>query len=232
MMKISIYIPLAIVTCAMMLVSTVLVFTYAPIEASMGVVQKIFYFHVSSAYTMYLAWVTCTVASIGYLSTRKEKWDMVAKSAAEIALVFATIVMITGPLWGRKAWGAYWTWDPRLTSTLLLTLIIISYVLLRTLATGEVERRFAAALAILGACVVPIIHLSVRAWRGQHPTVITGKGGGLSPDMRTVFFVCLGTFSLLFITILLRRYGLEKNRYRLAALEEEAAVKALTGDRR
>ncbi len=114
----------------------------------------------------------------------------------------------------------------------MLTLIIVSYVLLRTLASGEVERRFAAALSILGACVVPIIHLSVRAWRGQHPTVITGKGGGLSPDMKIVFFFCLGTFSLLFITILFRRYGLEKSRHRLASLEEEAAVKSLADGER
>jgi len=200
-------IPLALLTGLMMLASLGLVFLYAPVEATMGIVQKIFYFHVSSAYAMYLAWGTCTAASIAYLARRSERADMLAASAAELALFFAAVVMITGPLWGRKAWGAYWTWDPRLTSTLLLTLIILSYVLLRHLGFGEVERRFSSALAILGACVVPIIHLSVRAWRGQHPTVITSAGGGLAPEMRTVFAICLATFTLLFVTLLARRFG-------------------------
>ncbi len=221
-------IAIVFVTGFMMLASLVMVFLYAPVEASMGIVQKIFYFHVPSAYTMYLSWGTCTLASIIYLIKRDEKWDMVAKSAAEIALVFASIVMTTGPLWGRKSWGAYWTWDPRLTSALLLTLMIVSYVLLRTLSKGEVERRFAAALSILGACMVPIIHLSVQKWRGQHPTVITRQGGGLASEMKTVFMFCMITFTLFFIILLIRRYGLEKGRRRLAALEEEAAAKGFS----
>jgi heme exporter protein C len=226
-MKNTIYILFTIITGLMMLLCLWLVFTYAPVEASMGVVQKIFYFHVPSAYTMYLSWASCTIASIVYLVNRSEKADMVARSSAEMALMFAMIVMTTGPLWGRKSWGAYWTWDPRLTSALLLTLIILSYVLLRSLASGDMERRFAAALAILGACIVPIIHLSVQKWRGQHPTVITGKGGGLAPEMKTVFALCMVTFTLFFVVLLLRRYGLEKNERQLEMLEEEAATKGL-----
>ncbi|MBW2278351.1 MAG: cytochrome c biogenesis protein CcsA, partial [Deltaproteobacteria bacterium] len=130
-----------------LLAALALAFEYAPIEAQMGIVQKIFYFHVPSAYTMYLAWGVCAVCSIVYLVTRKPRFDMLAKSAAELALLFAVLVLITGPLWGRKSWGTYWTWDPRLTSSLLLFLIMVSYALLRSLARGEVERRFAAALA-------------------------------------------------------------------------------------
>ena len=200
-----------------------LVFFHAPVEASMGVVQKIFYIHVPSAYAMYLGWAVCCVSSIAYLARRKERWDMLAQSAAEVAFLFAGIVMITGPLWGRKSWGVYWTWDPRLTSALLLTLIIASYVLLRSLSAGEAERRFAAALSILGACLVPIIHLSVQRWRGQHPTVITGRGGGLAPEMRTVFFVGLAAFTILFAVLLARRYALEKTRRKLGELWETAA---------
>lgn len=211
-----------------MLSAVLLVFLFAPTEASMGVVQKIFYFHVPAAYTMYLSWATCTVASIFYLIKRTDNWDMLAKSAAELALVFAAIVMTTGPLWGRKSWGAYWTWDPRLTSSLLLTLIILSYVLLRAFSSGEVERRFAAALSILGAGIIPLIHLSVQKWRGQHPTVITGKGGGLDPSMQAVFALCMITFTLFFITLIVRRYQLEKNKRRLLALQEEAAAQGLT----
>ena len=211
-------------TCTAMLSALLLVFLYAPTEATMGVVQKIFYFHVPAAYTMYLSWATCTVASVFYLVNRTDHWDMLAKSAAELALVFAAIVMTTGPLWGRKSWGAYWTWDPRLTSSLLLTLIILSYVLLRAFSSGEVERRFAAALSIFGAAIIPLIHLSVQKWRGQHPTVITGKGGGLDPSMKAVFALCMVTFTLFFITLIIRRYQLEKNKRRLLALQEEATA--------
>ena len=99
--------------------------------------------------------------------------------------MFCAIVLVTGPLWARKAWGTYWTWDPRLTTTLLIGMIYVAYLLLRNLgATGEAERRFAAGLGLLGGALMPIIHYSVQLWRGQHPTVITAKGGGLHPDMR------------------------------------------------
>ncbi len=215
---------LIVVAGLSLLAALLLVFGHAPVDANMGVVQKIFYFHVSAAYTMYLSWAICTVASIIYLAKRAERADMLAKTAGELALVFGVIVMVTGPLWGRKSWGAFWTWDPRLTATLLLTLIIVSYVLLRALSSGEVERRFAAALAVMGACVVPIIHVSVQKWRGQHPTVITGKGGGLAPEMWHAFIVSLIAFTLLFIVLLVRRYTLERNQRRLLELREETAA--------
>ena len=216
-----------ILSCLAMLAALAMAFLYAPVEAASGIVQKIFYFHLPAAYTMYLAWGVCTVASIIYLVKRTDKWDMLAKSAAELALLFALLVMITGPLWGRKAWGAYWTWDPRLISVLLFALIIAAYVLLRALATGDTERRFSAALSILGAAIVPVIHISVQKWRGQHPTVI--RGGGLDPAMGTALVVAMVAFTLLFVVLLLRRVGLEKSRQRLALLEEEAVAKGLFG---
>lgn len=223
-MKKAIFSFLNLLAGALLLTALYMIFSRAPVEATMGIVQKIFYFHVPAAYCMYLAWAVCTVCSVGFLIRRTERWDMMAKSAAELALLFAIVVMTTGPLWGRKSWGAYWTWDPRLTSALLLTLIIVSYVLLRTLAKGDIERRFAAALAILGACVMPIIHLSVQKWRGQHPTVIGAKGGGLAPDMKLPFALGMIAFTVLFATLLWRRYSLEKNRRRLEQLEEQAAA--------
>lgn len=203
-------------------------FLYAPTEATMGIIQKIFYFHVPAAYTMYLSWAVCTVASVMYIVKPAEKWDMAAKSAAETALVFATVVLITGPLWGRKSWGAFWTFDPRLTSVLLFTLIITAYVLLRSLSSGETERRFAAALAILGACIVPIIHISVNKWRGQHPTVI--RNGGLAPSMAQVLILAIISFTGLYILLFIGRYQLEKSRRQLAALTDEAAARGLLGD--
>ena len=210
-----------------MLLALGLVFGFAPIETNMGIVQKIFYFHAASAYLMYLSWAVATIASVLYLTHRKDKFDALAASSGELALVFAIIVMITGPLWGRKSWGAYWTWDPRLTSALLLTLIIFSYNLLRHLSSGEAERRFAAALSILGACIVPIIHISVQKWRGQHPTVITGKGGGLAPEMAATFALTLAVFTCFYVVLLMRRFKLEQNKRQLAGLEEESATAGL-----
>jgi len=215
---------LAALASVLLIATLVLVFVSAPTEATMGIVQKIFYFHVPAAYSMYLAWGTCAVASVVYLVRRAEGADALARSAAELALLFAVMVLITGPLWGRKSWGAFWAWDPRLTSTLLLTLIITSYALLRGLGRGGVERRFAAALGILGACVVPIIHLSVSKWRGQHPTVIGEGGGGLADEMKLPFACALVAFTALFAALLWLRYGLEVDRRRLARLEQRALM--------
>lgn len=218
MSRSALYTILVLVATTGMLVALGLVFVYAPTDARMGVVQKIFYFHVPSAYSMYLSWAVCTVASIIYLVRRSDRADAVAHGAAELALMFASMVLITGPLWGRKSWGAYWTWDPRLTSTLLFATIVGAYVMLRGLGrgSGDSEKRFCAALAVLGACVAPLIHLSVRRWRGQHPTVITSGGGGLDPRMWHTFAFCLAAFTLLFAALLLARVRLELGRRRLA----------------
>jgi heme exporter protein C len=221
---------LAALSGVLLIVTLVLVFVQAPVEATMGIVQKIFYFHVPSAYAMYLAWGTCAVGSVAYLVGRREGWDALARSAAELALVFAVLVLITGPLWGRKSWGAFWAWDPRLTSTLLLTLIITSYALLRGLGRGGAERRFAAALGILGACVVPIIHLSVSQWRGQHPTVIGSGGGGMAPEMKLPFACGLAAFTLLFAALLWIRYRIEIDRRQLARLEQRALMDDLLAE--
>lgn len=203
-------------------------FFYAPVEASMGIIQKIFYFHVPAAYVMYLAWAVCAVCSVVYLIKPHEKWDMAAKSTAEIALVFATIVLITGPLWGRKSWGTFWTFDPRLTSVLLFTLIIAAYVLLRTLSSGEAERRFASALAILGACIAPIIHISVYKWRGQHPSVL--RDGGLTPEMTFVLLANIASFTLLYVLLFISRYSLESNRRKMDSIVLQAIDLGVVGD--
>jgi heme exporter protein C len=217
--------PIVVVVAGALLALTLWLVLFAtPEEATLGIVQKIFYFHVPAAYSMYLGWAVCAVASVVYLVRRGDRADALARSAAEVALVFAMIVMISGPLWGRKSWGAFWTWDPRLTSSLLLTLIIAGYALLRALGKGEPERRFAAALAILGACVAPIIHVSVTKWRGQHPTVISKAGGGLAPEMVLPFALGMISFTVLFAALLSARYRLELARRRLADLEERAAV--------
>jgi heme exporter protein C len=200
------------------------IFLKAPIEARMGIVQKIFYFHVPSAYAMYIGAAACFFGSAAYLARPSDTADALARAGAEVAVVFGTIVLTTGPLWGAKAWGTFWTWDPRLTTELLSVLIYVAYLVLRAFAgDGSGERRFAAALGILGAANLPIIHYSVQMWGGQHPTVITGRGGGLQhPDMKVALAVGFLAFTLLAIILLWSRTRLEVVQSRLRRAEEDA----------
>ncbi len=200
------------------------VFLKAPIEARMGIVQKIFYFHVPSAYAMYIGAAACFFGSAIYRARPTDTADALARAGAEAAVVFGVIVLTTGPLWGAKAWGTFWTWDPRLTTELLSVLIYVAYLVLRSFAgDGTGERRFAAALGVLGAANLPIIHYSVQKWGGQHPTVITGRGGGLShPDMKIALAMGFVAFTLLAIVLLWSRTRLEIVQSRLRRAEEDA----------
>jgi heme exporter protein C len=215
---------LAAVTTVTFVVEIFFIFLRAPVEARMGIVQKIFYFHVPSAYAMYLGAVACLIGSVGYLARSSDASDALALAGAEVAVVFGTIVLTTGPLWGAKAWGTFWTWDPRLTTELLSVLIYVSYLVLRAFAgDGDGERRFAAALGILGASILPIIHFSVQKWGGQHPMVITGRGGGLQhPYMKLALSLGFLAFTLLAVLLVWARARLEIVRSRLRRAEEDA----------
>jgi heme exporter protein C len=204
------------------------IFVIAPVEQQMGIVQKIFYFHMPSWNGMYLGFVVCAFCSAMYLAKHDERWDAVAVAGAEVGMLFCMAGMITGPLWGRKAWGVYWTWDPRLTSTLLEAMIFLAYLVLRSFGgLGEVEKRFAAGLAIVGILDIPIIKFSVQRWRGTHPTVITGKGGGLHPDMRPALLLGLLFMTLLAAALIWIRARAERLRQRVLALELTAAERGL-----
>ncbi|MDH5672332.1 MAG: cytochrome c biogenesis protein [Myxococcales bacterium] len=203
------------------------IFVMAPVEQQMGVVQKIFYFHVPAANAMYLGFIVCAVASAVYLARRDERWDALAVAAGEVGMLFCVAVLISGPLWARKAWGVYWTWDPRLTSTLLAGMIFAAYLVLRSSGGGEVERRFAAGLAIVGLIDIPVIKYSVQRWRGTHPTVISSKGGGIHPDMRPALLLGFLFFALLSVALIWTRARLERTRQRMEALEMEAAERGL-----
>jgi len=200
------------------------IFYRVPVEATMGIVQKIFYFHVPSAVSMYVGATTCFVGSAGYLARGTYRWDALARSGAEVAVAMGMMVLITGPLWAAKAWGVYWTWDPRLTTSLLSILIYVAYVVLRSFAgDGDAERKFAAALGVLGAANLPIIHYSVRKWGGNHPTVISSGGGGLQhPDMKLALNLGFVTFFLLTGLLIWSRYRLEVAKNRMQQMEEEA----------
>lgn len=193
---------------------------YAPREVTMGDAQRIFYFHVPSAWIGFLAFFVVFVASLMYLWKRERKWDALALSAAEIGVVFTTLVLLTGPLWAKKAWGTFWVWDARLTTTLILWMIYIGYLMLRSSAEGDRRARFAAVLAIVGFLDVPVIYLSVELWRTMHPTLLITDSGGLAPAMTQTLMVALLSFTLLFVFLLIQRVRLEQARDQVNFLRE------------
>lgn len=217
--------PLLLVISTLLVLGTIEVaFLRAPAERTMGFVQKIFYFHVPCAYAMYLGATACFVGSVWYLVKPSDRADAWGKAGAELAVVYGLCVMVTGPLWAAKAWGFYWTWDPRLTTALLSVLIYVAYLVLRAFTgDGPGERRFSAALGVLGAANLPIIHYSVQKWGGQHPTVVTSQGGGLQhPDMKLAFWLGMIGFTFLTVTLLWMRVRVSLAESRLARLEEDA----------
>jgi heme exporter protein C len=220
----AVFYALLALTAAAFVGEVLFVFLRTPIEARMGIVQKIFYFHVPSWYGMYIGAGACFLGSLVYLVRTTDVSDAFARAGAEVAVVFGSIGLITGPLWGAKAWGHFWTWDPRLTTALLSFLIYVAYLVLRAFAgEGTGERRFAAAMGVLGAANLPIIHYSVQKWGGQHPVVITGSGGGLQhPDMKIALaggFLC---FTLMAALMLWARTRIELAQSRLARAEADA----------
>ncbi len=194
-----------------MLAAIYMVFIYAPPDKNLGDIQRIFYFHVSSAWIAFFAFFLVFVASILYLKSRSRRWDILAHSSAEIGVILTTLVLITGSIWARPIWYTWWTWDIRLTTTLVLWLIYVAYLMLRSYSEGSRGARFAAVFAILGFLDVPIVFMSIRWWRTQHPGPVIGGGeeAGLATPMLYTLFVSLAAFTLLFIYLLLLRTKLE-----------------------
>jgi heme exporter protein C len=191
----------------------------------MRVVQRIFYFHAASAWAGMTAFSVCFVAYLLYVWRRDEKWDSLGVSSAEVGLAFITVVLITGPIWAKPAWGIYWTWDARLTSTFVLWLLYISYLLLRTLIEEPDRRALLSALfGIFSFIDVPIVFGAIRWWRTQHPApvIMGGPGSGLEPTMRKVFFFSVLALHALMVFLIAERYRLEKLRTDLELVRREA----------
>ncbi len=213
---------LLILTAALMLANLYLIFMTAPTDAVLGPVQRIFYFHVPIAIVSFLAFFVVFVASIGYLATRRRKWDAVAHAAAEVGVVFVTLALLTGVIWARPVWGVWWTWEPRLTTTLILWLIYVAYLMLRAYVPNRRQGAlYAAAVGIIGFADVPIVYYSVQWWRSIHPAAVVGPladAGALEPVMQGVLFFSCGVFLLLFLYLLLERTALRNGEDRLAEL--------------
>src|SRR5262249_18058931 len=176
----------ALITLALLSFGLYQAFEVAPTEQTMGDIQRIFYYHVPSAWTAFLCFFANFGASIYYLAKRCQHSDAVAVASAEVGVVFCSVVLVTGPLWAKPVWGIWWTWDARLTTTFILWLIYVSYLLLRKFSTDrEQTPKLAAALAIFGFIDVPIVYMSIRWWRTQHPQPVIGgaPGSGIHPVM-------------------------------------------------
>ena len=194
---------------ALSLIGTMLslwmIFFYAPTDAVQGEIQRIFYFHVPLELAGMLSFGVLTLASLGYIVQKKEHWDWVARASAEVGAVFITIGLILGAIWGKETWGAWWVWDPKLTATFILWFIYIGYIMLRSYMGRSTASAYAGAvLALVGVVDLPIIYLSVAWWRGQHPTAQVGVSGALPPAVTHTFMVALGTFTLLYMLIMIQ----------------------------
>jgi heme exporter protein C len=200
----------------------------APTELTMGLIQRIFYFHVPSFWTAFIAIATTTVGSIAYLKTRALKWDWLAVAAAELATVFLTIGLVTGPIWAKPVWGVWWAWDARTTSTFVLWAMYVSYLLLRTLVDEPDRRALLSAVVAIFACLdVPLVYFSIWWFRTQHPQPVIGDGGYLDARMLRVLLFCWGALVALFLLVVSQRYRLEKLRAEVDGLRMEAERRGL-----
>jgi heme exporter protein C len=208
-----------------MVVALYMAFLGAPREQTMGDLQRIFYFHVPSGMMGLAAFIVNCYASLMYLIKKDRKWDSLALSAAEVGVVFFTIVLVTGPIWAKPVWFVWWTWSPRLTSSLVLWMLYLAYMLVRNYVPDP-ERRamMSAVFAIVAIVDAPIVFFSIRWWRDMHPSAML-ETGGLSPAMWPAFLTCIAAFLILLIYLIRRRYFLESARLeaeRLARLADLA----------
>jgi heme exporter protein C len=212
-----------------MLLALYLVFIYVPSDKVQGIVQRIFYFHVPLAIMSFVAFGAVAVASAVFLWRGTRFWDRLAHSSAEVGMVFCTLVLITGPIWARPVWGTWWTWDARLTTTLILWLIYAGYLMMRTVSgPGDQGARYAAILGIVGAVDIPIINRSVYWWRTIHPAVLVTREGasGLGdPRMQATLGCCFLAFFLLFVWLVWVR----NENARLRDAVEDMRQHVLTG---
>ena len=214
-------------TAALMPLALWMAFLYAPDEKVMGAVQRVFYFHVPAAIVSFASTFVMLGASMGYLWTRRRGFDRVSLAATELALFFCTVVLVTGPIWARPAWGVWWTWEARLTTTLVLWLLLAACLMVRRYAENPDQgARLASVLGIVAALDVPIIYKAVEWWRGQHPVVFgPGKRDAMDPQMKQTFLVCLLVFFVLYALMLALRTRLASLEDRVRDLAESAAAR-------
>jgi heme exporter protein C len=203
------------VTITLLVIATGMVFFYAPMEAIMGQVQKVFYFHVAAGWVGMLGFLAAAFTGVMFLRSGDRKWDIAGMASIEIGLAFALINVVTGSIWARPIWNTWWTWDPRLTTATIMMLIYAAYLMLRSgIEDPDRRARFGAVYAIIGFLSVPLTFFSARLFRTIHPVVIGSNQPGsegafdMTADMRLVFFFSLITFSFIFASLLWHRIRL------------------------
>lgn len=193
-------------TAGLVLADLALIFFYVPTEQVMGIVQRIFYFHVPMVLMGFLSFFIVFIASVAYLVRRSESWDRRAHAAAEVGVMFMTAGIISGAIWAKPVWGTWWTWDPMLTLTFVLWIVFLGYLMVRNLApTRGQGARYSAIIGIIGFIDVPIVYMASSWWRTLHPGRVVTESGGLEPSMRAVFYFSTLTFALLLFYLLRQR---------------------------
>lgn len=212
---------LLIITFVLIITSIYLIFARSPIDKNLGVSQKIFYYHVSSAWVSFVGFFITFIFSILYLMKKTRKIDLLASSYAEVSFIYLTILMVTGVLWSKPTWGIWWTWDPRLTTALILWCIYAGYMLIRVYSR-EPERKatLSAVFAIFGFVDVPIVFMAIRWWRTLHPLLITTQSSGMSPPMLLTFILSLITFTALFFAYVWMKIGIEMQSEELEDIKQ------------
>jgi len=217
---------LGILALLSMIAALYLGLIYAPVELKMGIVQKIFYIHVGSAWSAFFAFFIVFVFSVAFLISKKQTHDHIANISAEVGFLFTTMVLITGPIWGRSSWNAWWSWEPRLTTTLILWFIFLGYFMIRRMdGLWEKKARLAAVFGIIGFIDVPIVFMSIRWWETkQHPIVFgsgpSQQGGGVEPEMLVALLAMLLAFTLLYFFMLYRGMAIAKLQQETNRLKE------------
>ncbi len=225
---------LTIASGVLMLAALYLALVWAPDAANLTApaeraAQRIFYFHVPSAWIGFLAFVVSAIASLLYLITRRQKWDIWALSSVEIGVAFFAMVMLSGPIWAKPTWNVWWTWDPRLTISTISWLLYIGYLMLRgAVDNPDRQARFAAVYALIAAMSVPINWVAIRWWRTIHPAVVlpgnnsSAQGGfGMSADIQTTLIFCVFAFTVFYIALMVHRIKLENLKRRVETLKQQ-----------
>ncbi len=212
---------LLVLGLALMVVSLYLVFVWVPTEKMMGIVQRIFYLMVPMGWLALLSFLVVFIGSILYLIKRQSRWDIIARSSAEIGIVCTTLALIVGSMWAKPIWGVWWTWEARLTATLVLWLIYIAYFMVRSFATEESRgARFAAVIGIVGFIDIPIVALATTLWRGLHPPPLIFQEGGLDPSMLLTLLVSITAFTVLYFILLVLRVSMANGEVDIKQLRE------------
>ena len=204
----------------LLIVSLYLIFIYVPTEKEMGIIQRIFYLMVPVGWLALLSFLVVFIGSILYLVKRENKWDILAHSSAVIGIVFTTLALVTGIIWAKPVWGVWWTWEARLTATLVLWLLYLAYFMVRSFATEESRgATFAAVIGIVGFVDIPIIVLSTTLWRGMHPGAVIFTGG-LAPAMLLTLMVSLAAFTSLYFLLLIQQVSLKNDEAQVKRIKQ------------